>query len=177
MTEPDATGPPTRPARPWCLFHSGSQPFAVGLESVAEVVEVDRLVRLPHGPPEVLGLCTLRREVVPVVALGRPREEAAGHGSLVLILKSPSGPWGLSASCDGTMLAEEPLEPTGGGEGFTLGTVRRGTTAHAAIDPEAAWRTVRESVERWYAEHWDRLTPVRLADSPPTSAAARRGRP
>jgi hypothetical protein len=36
-----------------------------------------RLVCLPHVPPSVQGLCTLRREVVPVIGLTGPRPDAA----------------------------------------------------------------------------------------------------
>ncbi len=60
--------------RAWYLFRSEGVPFAVGLEAVAEVVEADRPVRLPLCPPRVLGLCTVRRDVVPVVRLAGHRE-------------------------------------------------------------------------------------------------------
>jgi purine-binding chemotaxis protein CheW len=151
--EPETPEPPRPPARPWCLFRCGKVPYAVGLEAVAEVVEVDRLVGLPLSPPRVLGLCALRREVIPVVGLDRGPAGPAGR-VLVLILRGARGIWGVRIDAEGTAVAEEPLDPSvpgpdGSGATF-LGTVRRDGPAHAAIDPEATWRSVREGVEQWY---------------------------
>lgn len=165
---------PDGPARPWCVFRCGAEPFAIALESVAEIVEVERLVGLPHSPPGVLGLCTLRREVVPVIALGGPWPDDAtadGAPALVLILKGAAGLWALRVSAEGTAVAEEPLEVAGmvsptschgaGVRASFLGTVRRGDSDYAVIDPEATWRGVRESIDHWYAGHWGRDNPSR----------------
>src|SRR5438874_1226602 len=76
----DEPEPPPQPPRAWCLFRCGRATLAVGLEAVAEVVEVERLVVLPHSPPRVLGLCALRREVIPVIGLVDPGDEPAGPG-------------------------------------------------------------------------------------------------
>ncbi len=70
--------------------------FAVGLEAVAEVVEVERLVRLPQSPPHVLGLCALRRDVIPVVAVQRTAAEPSSR-FLVLILRTSQGGMGHSS--------------------------------------------------------------------------------
>ena len=157
-TDPAAAPPPTpSPPRAWCCFRCGPASYAVGLDSVAEVVEVERLVRLPHTPPRVLGLCALRRDVVPVVALDRPESGTAGAGPgtlLVLILRHPQGAWGVRIDGEGTVVAEGPLDsavPDADGSGLTfLGTVRPEETAYAAIDPEASWRELRRGVEVWY---------------------------
>src|SRR5438874_2320734 len=107
---------PERPIRPWCLFRSGPIGYAIGLESVAEVIEVERLVRLPHCPPRVLGLCVLRRELIPVIGLNEP---AAGPAStpapaparaLVLILRTARGTWAIRINSEGTVVAEESLD-------------------------------------------------------------------
>lgn len=148
--------------RPWCLFQSGPRSYAIGLESVAEVVEVERLVRLPHSPPRLIGMCTLRREVMPVISLGASEQPSPAGKHVVLILQTGRGPWALEVSSEGTTVAEEPLEgppPEGGPEALAtvfLGTVRRGETCYAVIDPDATWQGVRAEVERWYADHWVR---------------------
>jgi len=158
---PDDT---SRPTRPWCLFHCGGTTYALGLESVCEVIEVERLVPLPLSPPRVLGLCNFRREAVPVVALGgagdEPEEESGRN--LVVILRTSQGHWALRIAPGGTVVGQGVLEgpASKGADGPTvpvrLGTVRHGETAYVAIDPEATWKSVREQVEGWYADDWCR---------------------
>jgi purine-binding chemotaxis protein CheW len=183
VTAADELNGLTAPTRPWCLFRStgGVGAFAVGLEAVAEVVEVERLVWMPHSPPRVLGLCTLRREVVPVIGL-EPADcsgAAAGPGQaprgklLALILRTSQGPWAIRIAPEGTMVVEEPLEAPGHAPQTgpvptpafpvpaLLGTVRRGETEHEVIDPERTWRNVRAGVESWYTDHWSRSAPSR----------------
>src|SRR4051794_33237649 len=107
---PDGTGPcrekeprtvltsETPPTRSWCFFKSDSRPFAISVEAVAEVVEADRLVRLSLCPPQILGLCNVRRDIVPVLAL-TARAGDDGHDTenraVVLILRSDQGAWGI----------------------------------------------------------------------------------
>jgi chemotaxis signal transduction protein len=146
------------PFRPWCLFKSDSRPFAVGLDAVAEVVEADRLVRLSQCPPQVLGLCAVRRDIVPVLCLNpRPRaaERAAEGKYMVLILKTEQGTWGVRIDREGTTVTEgalddeEPIASAGDGPAI-IGQLTRADAVHAVIDPRRTWRNVREHVERWY---------------------------
>jgi purine-binding chemotaxis protein CheW len=158
--EPDDGSSPARPTQPWCLFQCGSSGYAIGLDSVAEVVEIERLVRLPNSPPGVLGLCSLRREVIPVIGLNDPGAEPASPaapappGLLVLILRTAKGSWGVTINPEGTIVADECLddpEPIRApGRPVFLGTVRRDETSYAAIDPEATWQSFRRGVEDWY---------------------------
>lgn len=153
MTTPDTT-----PRRPWCLFKSDSRPFAVGLDAVAEVVQAERLVRLALCPPQVVGLCTVRRDIVPVLSLtaleGGEEQEPEGR-TVVLILRSEEGVWGIRADREGTAVADGQLDPAQTlqaerGGAAIVGTLRRGDVAHAVIDPGQTWRNVREHVEAWY---------------------------
>ena len=57
-------------AQSWCLVRIDARPFAVALGAVVEIVEAEELVRLPLCSPQVLGLCTYRRDLLPVIALG-----------------------------------------------------------------------------------------------------------
>lgn len=175
----DQAAPAERPTRPWCLFRSGATGYAIGLDSVAEVVEVDRLVRLPHSPPRVLGLCSLRREVIPVIGLNDPDAApappspppAARAGLLVMILRTGQGTWAVLINAEGTIVAEEGLDapaPAGSHLGpVFLGTVRRGEAVYAAIDPVATWQNVRQGVEDWYCDRMGRDTE---APAPPAPA-------
>lgn len=145
----------TRPTLPWCLFRVESRPYAVGLESVAEVVEAEGLVRLPLVTPRVLGLCVFHRDVIPVIALDPPGGNGVGDGPdarpLVLILRAETGTWGLRIDRVGTAVAEAALEPAAvATPGHALrGTVRALGADHDALDPEATWRRLRDEVQRW----------------------------
>jgi purine-binding chemotaxis protein CheW len=162
LKEPLLSAPRERPRRPWCLFRSGQGAYAVGLDAVAEVVEVERLVRLPLSPPGVLGLCTLRRDVIPVLGLQDPGEDAGGpersepaFRCMVMVLRTNRGLWALRINPEGTSVAEEPTsdEPTDGQAGGAV-TVSRGGTTYKVIDTEAAWASARRSVDDWYCDRW-----------------------
>jgi purine-binding chemotaxis protein CheW len=156
-----------RPGRAWFLFRGGAGAYAVPLESVLEVVEVEGLVSLPHSPPQVLGLCTLRRELIPVVAPD-VCEWSAHTGSsriTVVILKTSRGRWGFRVSPEGTMVVREDMEeiaaPEATREGSDLGIagkVRVDGQVYAAIDPDETWNRIRDRVEAWYHNHWGRET-------------------
>lgn len=148
----------TAPTRPWCLFKSDARPFAVGVDAVAEVVEADRLVRLALCPPQILGLCTVRRDIVPVLSLtpsfvdDDPDPE---HRTIVLILHCEHGAWGIRIDREGTVVAEGVLEPCTESDRnrqgpAIVGSLRRGEMKHEVIDPTQTWRNVRETVEAWY---------------------------
>ncbi len=144
---------PDAPLRSWCLFRSRRAAYAVGLEAVAEVVEIERLVRLPQSPPHILGLCALRRDVIPVISLQSTDVEPPAR-LLVVILRTSQGAWGVSIDGEGTAVAEGVLEPSDsvacGGVGAIIGVIRREGSAHAVIDPEGTWRRLRRGAEEWY---------------------------
>jgi CheW-like domain len=170
---------PPRPTRHWCLFQGSRRAYAVGLESVAEVVELERLVRLPHSPPRVLGLCTLRREVLPVIGLDRDDGASPEPTGMrpVLILRTSRGTWAVQVAGEGTAVGEGALEgpcppPEPRAPWLTfLGTVRRGETVYAVIDPETTWKHVREGVETHYAGLWTDATEARHGTAAPTPDA------
>jgi purine-binding chemotaxis protein CheW len=141
----------------------------VGLEAVAEVVEADRLVRLAHCPPQVLGLCTVRRDIIPILSLApAPTQaqvqteaesegpEAARESRLVaLILRSDLGAWGIRIDREGTVVADDAAVTLASSPGVdhgatVLGTLRRGESTHTIIDPVQTWHNVRGTVEAWY---------------------------
>ena len=54
----------------WLLFGVGRWRYALPMTSIDEVAEVGRGVALPHTPPYVLGLLSLRGDVVTLLDLG-----------------------------------------------------------------------------------------------------------
>ena len=144
----------------WCLFQSGARPYAVRLDAVAEIVAAEGLVRLPMCPPRILGLFTLRRDLVPVLRMAEGPDEDAGRDTrmVVLILRTEGGVWGIRVDRGTTVGVEEthigPGEPPpaeGGPE--RPKTVVRGGTSFVIVDPESAWREARATIEGWYGSH------------------------
>ena len=68
-------------AQAWCLVWIDARPCAVALHAVAEIVEAEELVPLALCSPRVLGLCTYRHDILPVIALseGTPAPRPAGR--------------------------------------------------------------------------------------------------
>ena len=158
----------------WCLFESSSRHWAVPLESVAEIIAVDRLVRMPLCPPDLLGLCTVRREAIPVFW---PVHDEASPGHLtpshvVLILRVAQGLWGMPIIREGTIVLEdEPgIVPTSPDPSAARpsdspddsSAILRGKVRYKILDPETAWHEARRSIERWYGRGVARPSPAIL---------------
>jgi len=165
------------PTRWFCLFCGDAGPMAIAVESVAEVLETDTLIRLAWSPPQVVGMCSYHRDVIPVVKLGplerNGREEVvdghdetvaidsageiAGLGEptprVVLILKTEHGAWGIRIDSANTIMSREPPErhpPRMHATGLVLiGIIRHAGTCYAIVDAEATWRGLRSAVGRW----------------------------
>ena len=102
----------------FCLFHCESLPFAVAVANVAEIAEVDALVRIGLCPPRIAGLCPYHRQVVPVVTLGQdpsrtapPTAEQRNSGKaareVVLIVQTGQGMWGILIDREGTSITTQ----------------------------------------------------------------------
>ena len=163
-------------SRPWCCFRSGARSFAVDLTAVVEVIETEGVVRLPHSPAVILGLCAFRRDVIPVVRLiGGAEVRGERRGRIdVLILRTEQGLWGLRIDRSSTVVSEDVLQADQGPDAdesvtapVLIGTLRRGETACAVIDPEATWQRLRSVIEREF------LVPLAAApaDAPVAAAA------
>ena len=170
---PSRSHAPTR-FRPWCCFRSGARSYAVDLKSVVEVIETEGLVRLPHGPSGVLGLCAFRRDVIPVVRLDSgPDRETTAHGRTdVLILRTEQGCWGLRIDRSGTAVIEDYLEEdpdldpeASPGPTVLIGTLRKGDMVCSVIDPESTWQRLRAAIER------DFRNPLMAAAGAPSALA------
>jgi chemotaxis signal transduction protein len=162
----------------FCLFRGDAGPMAVPAESVAEVLEVDRLVRLAWSPPQVAGLCPFRREVIPVVRLTSSSHGAAGDPpgqpetptvadppagtlhdgdhvrSILLILRAGRGAWGVRSDSAWTIMSRErpeyhPPRPDGDGP-VLVGTILRAGVRYGVLDTEATWHGLRSAIGRWY---------------------------
>jgi chemotaxis signal transduction protein len=164
----------------FCLFHGDAGPMAVSVESVVAVLETESLVPLVWSPPQVVGLCTYHREIVPVISIGpigsgaradresgvdsRPAAgavtSAARKGGeekarcVVLILRTEDDAWGLRIDHLGTFISRECPDfhsPRLDEHGpMLIGALLRAETRYAILDTEATWRGLRSAVARWY---------------------------
>jgi purine-binding chemotaxis protein CheW len=164
----------------FCLFMSDSLPLGVPVAVVAEIVEVDALVRISLCPDRIVGLCPYHRLVVPVVTLGAggARSEAspaecktkgkAAHEA-VLILQTEHGLWGVLIDREGTVITTErpaACEPRILHDGIvTVGTIHHGNADHAMLDAEATWRGLREGVTNWFERINESAPPARFLAS------------
>jgi len=76
----------------------GSQWFGIAIGSLIEVLHLVALTELPAAPPDVLGLLTVRKQVMPVVDLRRrfALEDTSLHLDTPLIaVRTAEGPLGL----------------------------------------------------------------------------------
>jgi chemotaxis signal transduction protein len=163
----------------FCFFHGDAGPMAVSMESVVEILETDSLVRLPWSPPQVVGMCSYHREVVPVVRFAPPPRSAQDDPSsepdqpattdrwgetagtdektrhVVLILKTEHGEWGIRVDPAKTIMSRESPEfhsPRMEANGPVLiGVVPFAGISHGILDAEATWRELRAAVSRWSA--------------------------
>lgn len=138
----------------------------MAVNDVAEIVEIEALVRMALCPPQVVGLCPYHREIVPVVVLTngfsptaagtveRRRSDRRAR-RVVLILRSNQDSWGIEVDREGTSITtHRPSrhEPKAGRDGVvTVGFIHHSEKDHALIDAEATWRGLRDAVVGWYA--------------------------
>lgn len=78
----------------YLTFIIGNDKFAVHVENVQEVIEVDQITKLPHAPAYMLGIINLRGKILPLVdtrqKLGLPSVEIT-HSNRILILDVKNG--------------------------------------------------------------------------------------
>ncbi len=173
-----------------CLFWSGSLPLAVAVEEVAEIVEIDALVRVSFCPPRIAGLCPYHRQVVPVVVFGPARgvanaaapkksKASAGPWDAVLIMQTEQGLWGIKIDREGTVItSERPARHEAKHEQsgvVAVGLIHHGEVDYALLDAEATWRSLREAVLGWYGELGAGAVQSRFPDSRTQSTQALAG--
>lgn len=80
-------------------FRLGGEEYGVAIGQVREVLRAPAITEVPRAPAHVLGVVTVRGEVVAVVdahrRLGLPPGEGAGAGSRIVIVETGVGPLGL----------------------------------------------------------------------------------
>lgn len=82
----------------YCVFQAEDTLWAIAAASVREIADTAPIVVVPGAPSEVVGVCHIRMEFVPVLCLPGLLGEAGGDqrtAEFLLILDGGEGPWAL----------------------------------------------------------------------------------
>lgn len=142
-------------SRAWCLFRRGPRSYAVPVHCVAEIVPVERLSPIPLGPPCLLGLLALRRDVIPVVALdveSAGSTQDPGGMRAVLVVRNGRGPWGIQIDREGTIVTEEVDDDRSSSpwSGRGRSQIRRGETVFEILDLDRSWQEASAAIRACY---------------------------
>lgn len=155
-----------------CLFTQGARWFGLPIGAVEAVIEPESLVAIPLTPPEILGLCAYRRQVPPVVRLVEPSSQSDGP-SVVILLRTEQGLWGIQADRDGIeVVAGLTVDPVPGPTATAPRAWGVVTAIHHdgrsidLIDPEASWSAFRREIQNHNHGH-------DLGSNPPTRTQPR----
>ncbi len=74
---------------PYLVFYLGEEKFAINVENVQEVVELEQVTKIPNVPPYMLGIINLRGRVVPLLdtrsKLGLTKTEITKKSRVLII--------------------------------------------------------------------------------------------
>lgn len=156
----------------YCVFQAENSIWAVAAASVREIADTAPIVNVPEAPPEVVGVCHIRMEFVPVLSLPGLLGEAGGDresADFLLILDGSEGRWALPIQ---RALSLHPLE-IAVGEAATdanprssgiLGTATFRDQVLRIVDASWLYRRAHDVMEKHWnrepAEHDDAVSPA-----------------
>ena len=123
------------------VFRVGSERFGVALGAVREVVDAPDVRRLPDAPSALLGVATVRGELVPVydarAIFDVAKESAAPGAALVFSADVRCVALAIDDVFDPVLVEEHELRPMPGAADATIrGLVRRGGDLVLVVDAE-----------------------------------------
>ncbi|HZZ86041.1 MAG TPA: chemotaxis protein CheW [Anaeromyxobacteraceae bacterium] len=93
------SGEPAEERREYLAFRLGGEEYAFGIEAIREILKAPPITEVPRAPAHVLGVITVRGEVIPVFdprhRLGLPPAGPGGGPGRVIICDAGEGPCGL----------------------------------------------------------------------------------
>jgi purine-binding chemotaxis protein CheW len=131
------------------VFRVGSERFGVPLGAVREVVDAPEVRRLPDAPPSLLGVATVRGELVPLydarAILDVEKVGAAPGAALVFSADARGVALAIDDVFDPVPVEEQELRPmpgAGAAEVIIRGLIRRGHDLIAVLDDAALLDTM-----------------------------------
>src|SRR5687768_9157661 len=112
---PDDSAAGMAAMRRFVTFRLAEQLYALAAESVAEIIQVPNVTRVPHSPPALLGLANLRGAVLPLVSIRQligVAEKAAQTGAGKAIVLDGAAPVALAVDAVDALVAvaEDAIE-------------------------------------------------------------------
>jgi purine-binding chemotaxis protein CheW len=133
--DPAAVDPTVR--EEYLTFLLGDEEYAVAIERVREVMRAPPITEVPHAPAHVLGVVTVRGEVLAVFdprrRLALPGETPAAGQGRVVVVDAGEGPCGLLVDAVSSVVRLRPgsIEPTPHGIGGAATDCLAGIGRHA----------------------------------------------
>lgn len=127
------------------VFRVGAERFALPLAAVSEVIDLPPVQRLPDSSNDILGMATLRGELVTIYD-PRPLLDAGSDAfDMVLLFVTDTRCIGLAINdvFDPILIKTDELRSAPGvdaADGLLLGVVRRGTDLIGVLDDGALLR-------------------------------------
>jgi chemotaxis signal transduction protein len=160
----------------YCVFQANDSVWAIAAASVREIADTAPIVVVPEAPSEVVGVCHIRMEFVPVLSLPGLLGEAGGdrqNAAFLLILDGGEGPWALpiqralSLHTLEIAVGEAALDGQRRSTGI-LGTASFRDQVLRIVDASWLYRRAHDLIEN----HWKReLQECHEADSSATATA------
>jgi purine-binding chemotaxis protein CheW len=105
-----AETPDPAPGRRFLTFRVGERRYALPAETIAEVIPVPPVARLPRSPKCLMGLANLRGTVIPVIdarVILRRKTVVPGHAARAIVLAG-AAPIALAVDAADTIVSVEP---------------------------------------------------------------------
>lgn len=131
------------------VFRIGSELFALPIGAVHEVIDMPAVQQLPDAPKNILGIATLRGDLVSIYD-PRPLLQAGDDSfGTVLIFAGDKGRIGLAIDdvFDPMLMEAADVRSAPGvdaSDGLLLGVVRRGTDLIGVLDDDALMRAIEQ---------------------------------
>jgi purine-binding chemotaxis protein CheW len=135
----------------YLTFLLGREEYAIAIERVREVVKAPPITEVPRAPAHILGVVTVRGEIVAVVdprrRLGLPGEPPAGGAARIVIVDAGDGPCALLVDAVASVVRLPPgaIEPcpqgiAGARAEYLAGIGREGDRLFTLLDLGALFR-------------------------------------
>ncbi|MDE3215585.1 MAG: chemotaxis protein CheW, partial [Gemmatimonadota bacterium] len=123
------------------VFRVGRELFAIPLDAIEEAVDVDRVQRVPEMSAAMLGVLSLRGELVPLYASAGVLGAAADASRAALVFTTERGRIALAVDDVDDVLPLPPeargRAPLDFGDALLVGVARRGADLIGVLDPAA----------------------------------------